>query len=95
VTAALAGMDRRYGDANMDGRVEYADFQAVLDNWQRYGRWSQGNFKQDGASGIVEFEDFQCLLDNWSPLGYQSAAPEPATLAMLALGGLALLRRKK
>jgi len=46
----------------------------------------------------VNFLDFQKLLDYWNPGGWNfapSQTPEPATLALLALGGLALLRRKK
>jgi hypothetical protein len=87
----------RYGDANLDRKVEYGDFQALLDNWQRSGcTWAQGNFKRDGVAGtLVEYGDFQALLDNWSPLGFGAAAPEPATLGLLILGGLGLLRRRR
>jgi hypothetical protein len=53
--------------------------------------WSTGDFNGDG---LVNFVDFQDLLDNWNPVGYGSPVPEPATLSLLALGALALFRRK-
>jgi MYXO-CTERM domain-containing protein len=44
----------------------------------------------------VNFSDFQKLLDNWNPVGFSDASVhEPATLSLLALGGLGMLRRRK
>jgi hypothetical protein len=59
----------RFGDANLDSRVEYADFQTVLDHYNQHGgaTWENGDFTGDGN---VDYADFQILLDNWSPLGY-------------------------
>jgi hypothetical protein len=89
-------MGTRPGDANGDGVVDFTDFQAVLDHWQASGKniaLAQGDFNQDG---VVDFQDFQILLDFWDPAGGNFAplqTPEPATLSLLALSGLALLRR--
>ena len=79
------------GDANADGKVDFTDFQAMLDHWQ-FGTsiWSQGDFNQDGK---VDFADFQVLLDHWNPAG-TSSVPEPATLTMLTLAALGLVRRR-
>ncbi len=84
------------GDANLDHKVDLSDFQIVLDYWMDSGSsigWAQGDFNGDG---IVDFMDFQCLLDNWNPAGFSPAAvPEPASLSVLLLGGMALLRRSR
>ena len=58
-------LETRYGDANLDGHVDYADFQVVMDNWMLYGKgWAGGDFNGDG---VTDYGDFQILLDNWSP----------------------------
>jgi hypothetical protein len=69
----------------------------LLDNWQVSGPGvglAQADFNGDG---VVNFTDFQVLLDYWCPNGWNfapSQTPEPATLSLILLGGLALLRRK-
>jgi len=44
----------------------------------------------------VDWNDLQTLMGNFGARGVGSApaAPEPATLGLLALGGLALIRRR-
>lgn len=83
------------GDANLDHKVDLSDFQVILDDWQNSGpgiSWAKGDFNGDGK---VDFSDFQYLEDNWNPMGFGSATPEPATLTVLLLGGLAILRRSR
>ncbi len=75
-----------YGDANLDGKVDFTDFQTLLDHWQVQGvGWAQGNFNGDG---VVDFLDFQILLDYWNPGGVtmasQSVAPATSTPATSA-----------
>jgi hypothetical protein len=82
------------GDANLDGKVNFTDFQVLLDHWQQTGiGWAGGDFTGDGS---VNFADFQVLLDNWNPAGSgASQAPEPTALFLLAAGGLAMFHRRK
>ena len=66
----------RYGDANLDGKVDFLDFQILLDNWQHSGihiGWAQGDFNGYTIDdygfmvGEVDFLDFLILIDYWKP----------------------------
>jgi hypothetical protein len=80
------------GDANLDRKVNFSDFQVVLDNWQKSSIWATGDFNGDR---ITNFGDFQYLLDNWNKSVVTTAVPEPATLAPLAFGAAALVVRPR
>jgi MYXO-CTERM domain-containing protein len=77
------------GDANTDATVAFADYQILEANFATGPgmTWSQGDFNGDG---YVTFADYQQLEANFG-----HSAPEPAGLALLALGGLAMLRRRQ
>ena len=53
--------------------------------------WFEGNFSNGDAN--VDAVDLAALGLNWAPSDY--SVPKPATLSVLALGALALLRRKR
>ncbi len=60
-------LNTAYGDANLDCKVDFYDFQQVLYHWCQQGAgWAGGDFNGDG---VVDFGDFQLLLDNWNPTG--------------------------
>ena len=87
------------GDATLDGTVGIDDFSVLLAHWGSTStNWADGNFIGAGNIGI---DDFSILLSNWganSPAFGSSMTletPEPATLVLLALGGLAILRRSR
>jgi hypothetical protein len=86
-----------YGDADMNKATDFQDFQILLNHWQATGAgvgWATADFNGDG---VVDFLDFQILLNYWNPGGWNiapSQVPEPASLTLILLGGLALLRRK-
>ncbi len=104
------------GDANLDGKVDSADFGILADNYGASGAvWDQGDFNYDGK---VDSADFGILAVNygqsagsnadvvtaadWSALDAFAAAngitlsavPEPASVGILALSGLAILSRR-
>jgi len=88
------------GDTNLDGIVDASDYTTLKNNFGRNpATWQQGDFSGNGS---VDWDDLQMLMGNFgtrtlpSPAP-ASSAPEPATLGLLALGGLAagLARGKK
>ena len=77
------------GDANLDGKVGIADLVALADHYGQPGGWRDGDLNGDGIVGIA---DLTIIADNYGRTS-GGVVPEPATLSLLAAGGLALIRR--
>jgi autotransporter-associated beta strand protein len=72
----------RYGDANVDGVVNLADFNLFAANFGFSGRfWYEGDFTYDGT---VDLADFNRLAANFG-LSASSAGPTAADWAALAM----------
>ena len=84
------------GDTNGDGVCDATDYIAVKTHMgQGSGATlADGDFDVDGD---VDWDDLQTLLAGLSAAGGADGAtiPEPATLALLAFGALAVVRRRK
>jgi hypothetical protein len=84
------------GDLNNDGFVGIADLNIVLGVWNTNvtpGDLLAGDPSGDGFVGIA---DLNVVLGNWNagaPPAGGGAVPEPASLALMGLGGAALIRR--
>ncbi len=85
-----------YGDANLDGSVDFGDFVTLSSNFGTDGDWSQGDFDVDGT---VAFPDFTLLSSNFGQTSSRTqAVPEPSTgfsigMAVVIAGWLRPKRR--
>lgn len=88
----LEGIATVIGDADGDGVVDLADFDLI-----------RGNFRKTVAAGddgdldfstVVDFDDFR-IWKNAFGGGGPASVPEPATLSMIAIGGLGVLLARR
>ena len=98
-----------WGDANLDGVLDSNDSDRIDINWVLWTaegivpeggfRWAVGDFSYDG---IIDSNDYD-LIDKAYELfaggpvggGAPGPTPEPATLALLAAGSLAVALRRR
>ena len=92
-----------WGDANLDGVVDANDYD-VIDKYflftpepDNMGWWT-GDFNYDGVIDANDYDRLdRAFLFQTGPLagGAAASTPEPATLALLALGAAALAARRR
>ena len=82
------------GDVNCSGLVDDDDLSLLLANWNIGTTWGTGDLNENGT---VNDDDLSLLLANWGAgsAAAPEAVPEPMTITLLALGGLALIRRRR
>jgi len=84
------------GDADDNGVVNAADYIILKTHMgtDTGAKAAEGDFNGDGT---VNYADLVLLQDNFgkSSAGATGTIPEPATLGLLAIGGLAMLKRRR
>ncbi len=80
------------GDASGDGHVTLADLTILATNYGGEGSGSSGDFNNDN---VVSLADLTILATNYGDSAPGAPVPEPVSLSLLAIGGVALLRRKR
>ena len=83
-----------YGDANLDGAVNFEDFAILAFYYDQDVGWRNGDFDGDGTNSMV---DFSLLAGNYG--GHTSLSPglnvpEPSTSILIALLAPLMLRRR-
>ncbi len=82
------------GDTNGDGVVSLLDLNALGANFGATdATWQRGDFNYDGVVSLLDLNALGANFGNAVPAA--PAVPEPASLALLAAGALACLRRRQ
>jgi autotransporter-associated beta strand protein len=91
-----------YGDATLDGTVNFDDLLKLAASYNTAGVWAQGDFTYDGQ---VNFDDLLKLAANYNQtisVSFagdwalaQAAVPEPTVLAIGAAASMLLTRRRR
>jgi hypothetical protein len=80
-----------YGDFNLDGEVNAGDLALLATNYGLAGDWGWATGDSNG-DGNVDAGDLALLASNYGTVVH--TVPEPATLALLAMGAMAMARRR-
>ena len=91
VEIAGGGTGTEYGDFDLDGDVDTTDLTILATNFGLGTTWAEGNANCDT---VINTTDLTILATNFGFVA-AGAVPEPATMSLLALGSLAMLRRRR
>jgi len=82
------------GDINLDGIVDTLDIQPFVDLLAGGGFQFEADVTGNGVVDTLDIQPFVDIVSGASVVA-ANAVPEPGSLALIGLGGLALLRRRR
>jgi autotransporter-associated beta strand protein len=98
-SSQLSLMYTYYGDANLDGQVNSADFSVLAANFNASSDvlWQQGDFNYDGRINAL---DFNALASNFgatpiASLSLGTLVPEPGSIGLLVAAAAVWGRRRR
>ncbi len=80
------------GDTNLDGTVSFGDFAILQNHFGDPGNWLDGDFDRNG---VITFADFSILQNNFGASAAPTVVPEPASITLITLVGVAMLTRHR
>ncbi len=86
-------VDFLYGDANGDGMVTAGDYASVCSHFGDMG--DPGIPGDANLDGVVSAGDYASVQSNFGSTSGGQILPEPATMSLVIVGGLSLIRRRK
>jgi hypothetical protein len=89
VTGVWSTLGTAPGDFNLDGAVDLLDLNKLTANYNGTGGWVDGDANGDGS---IELLDLNKLTANYN---FTVVVPEPMTMSLLAIGGVAVLRKRR
>ena len=88
------GPGTEYGDFNLDGLTDTTDLTRLATYFGGVDRtWAQGNANRY-VDLTIDMTDL-AILATYYGFGAPDAVPEPATAALVVIGGLAVLKRRR
>ncbi len=81
------------GDLDSDGFVGQDDLDIVLGEWGQ--EVSAGSQPDPSGDGFVGQDDLDIVLGDWGEGNPPIPTPEPATVMLLTIGGIGLIRRRR
>ena len=82
------------GDVNLDGIVDTLDIQPFVDLLAGGGFQAEADIDENGVVDTLDIQPFVDIVSGGS-VAAANAVPEPTSLALIGLGGLALIRRRR
>jgi hypothetical protein len=93
------------GDANLDGKVDFKDFQILEANFNKHhANWANADFNLDG---VVDYNDFLIFRSKFLPTGASPVqaslveafgaanVPEPGTISLVVAGVSLMMGRRR